>query len=169
MAELYGNWSRTTRQSLAGVQKMGAKIMIFVLKTRNVVLKTRKFVSKSRHCVSKTRNCLFVMLNFAGGFTWSNFNCMLDTDNGYSCPPSDLAGCGLHKTEGVPRGNNVESAALWHPRHHGWDYQEYPFAPNQTSASERCKSWSTSTSNVSLFLDLGSHTHRTRERERERD
>jgi len=47
MKELYGNWSLTTSQSLAGIQKMG-------------------------------------------GFTWSGFNCMLDTDNGYACPPSDL-------------------------------------------------------------------------------
>ena len=56
----------------------------------------------------------------AGGFTWSGFNCMLDTDNGYGCPPSDLAGCGLHKTEGVPRADNVASAPLWHGRRKGW-------------------------------------------------
>ena len=56
-----------------------------------------------------------------GGFTWSGFNCMLDTDGGYGCPPSTLAGCGLHKTEGVPRANNVRSAPLWHGRGKGWD------------------------------------------------
>jgi hypothetical protein len=56
----------------------------------------------------------------AGGFTWSGFNCMLDTDNGYGCPPSDLAGCGLHKTEGVPRANNVATAPLWHGRGRAW-------------------------------------------------
>ena len=45
------------------------------------------------------------------GVTWSGFSCTLDTDNGYGCPPSDLAGCGLHKTEGAP---------LWHGRRKGW-------------------------------------------------
>ena len=76
-----------------------------------------------------------------GGFTWSGFNCMLDTDDGYGCPPSDLAGCGLHKTEGVPRAHNVESAPLWHPRHKGWDAHEYPFGPKEPSASATCASW----------------------------
>lgn len=54
------------------------------------------------------------------GFTWSGFNCMLDTDGGYGCPPSSLAGCGLHKTEGVPRANNLASAPQWHGRRKGW-------------------------------------------------
>mgnify|MGYP006901804938 CR=1 FL=1 len=112
MQELFTNWSETTRQSLAGVRKLG-------------------------------------------GFTWSNFNCMLDTDNGYGCPPSDLAGCGLHKTEGVPRANNVESAPLWHPRHKGWDAHEYPFAPNTGGASETCASWTrTACSPESVFSKI---------------
>ena len=113
MRELYGNWSLTTRQSLAGVREMG-------------------------------------------GFTWSNVNCMLDTDNGYGCPPSDLAGCGLHKTEGVPRANNVESAPLWHPRHKGWDYHEYPFAPpGGGGASETCANWTrTACSPESVFSKI---------------
>jgi hypothetical protein len=90
-----------------------------------------------------------------GGFTWSNFNCMLDTDNGYGCPPSDLAGCGLHKTEGVPRANNVESAPLWHPRHKGWDFREYPFAPNTGDASQTCASWTrTACSPESVFSKI---------------
>lgn len=55
-----------------------------------------------------------------GGFTWSGFNCMLDVDGGYGCPPSDLAECGLHKTEGVPRANNVQAAPQWHSRRKGW-------------------------------------------------
>ena len=112
MQELYTNWSETTRESLAGVRKLG-------------------------------------------GFTWSNFNCMLDTDNGYGCPPSDLAGCGLHKTEGVPRANNVESAPLWHPRHKGWDFHEYPFAPNKGDASQTCASWTrTACSPDSVFSQI---------------
>eukprot|EP01079_Euglenida_sp_SAG-EU17-18_P001068 gene1068-2637_t len=80
----------------------------------------------------------------AGGFTWSGVNCMLDTDGGvdpvphrlplatrcalvpvlapgYGSPPSDLAGCGLHKTEGVPRADAAEDAPYWHGRGKGWD------------------------------------------------
>lgn len=64
----------------------------------------------------------------AGGYTWSNFNCQLDVDNGYDCPPSSLAGCGLHKTEGVPRADNFGAAPLWHPRRTGW--------PNGTACAE---------------------------------
>ena len=51
----------------------GAKIMHFVLNTRNYTSKTRSFVSKTRNYtsktrsfVSKTRNCVFQRMDFAG-------------------------------------------------------------------------------------------------------
>jgi len=50
----------------------------------------------------------------AGGFTWSGFNCMLDTDNAIPLD-TDRAPCGLHKTEGTPRADNREDAPIWDP------------------------------------------------------
>ena len=59
----------------------------------------------------------------AGGMMHSNMNCMLDVDDywGYNFDkdpgdelvPMDLEPCGLHKTNGRPRANNTESAAVW--------------------------------------------------------
>lgn len=51
----------------------------------------------------------------AGGFSWSNVNCMLDWNpKGFdSAAESNLSPCGLFKTEGQPRANNVRSAPLW--------------------------------------------------------
>ena len=100
MQELYTNWSLTTRQSLAGVRKMGGV----------------SFMSCSAvDPFESGRPAPFLFLTPPRGwqFTWSNFNCMLDTDAGYSCPPSDLAGCGLHKTV---REQQVLSSSLAHGR-----------------------------------------------------
>jgi hypothetical protein len=64
----------------------------------------------------------------AGGYTWSNVNCMLDPFYGKSCTPPDcpangvyvgksgVYGCGLTKTNGSPRANNVKTAPIWDGR-----------------------------------------------------
>eukprot|EP00039_Didymoeca_costata_P026535 m.16103 g.16103 ORF g.16103 m.16103 type:complete len:461 (+) comp5584_c0_seq2:76-1458(+) len=103
---------------------------------------------------SITTNEALKAVRDAGGYTWSNFNCMLDTDGGYGCPPSDLAGCGLHKTEGIPRANNTETAPMWHGRLKGWD------------SSEACSNWtrmacdpSSVFSKIPTELAFGNDTH----------
>ena len=69
----------------------------------------------------------------AGGFTWSNVNCELDPLYGKECDitvpgncsgsdasggpgPKGLYPCGLTKTNGSPRANNVQTAPIWDGR-----------------------------------------------------
>merc|ERR1712046_200335 len=51
----------------------------------------------------------------AGGYTWSNINCMLDVEHGNPGTGQfgNLAQCGLMKTARRPRANNTESSPLW--------------------------------------------------------
>lgn len=112
IADLYSNWSLTTTASLAAVHA-------------------------------------------AGGYTWSNVNCELDPLFGKSCDmtkpgncsraeksgyPSDayvpggLHGCGLTKTNGSPRADNVQTAPIWDGRR-GNDQEK-----NETGAKE-CAVW----------------------------
>ena len=76
----------------------------------------------------------------AGGYTWSNVNCELDYQ-----PPgfltragSDRPACGLIKTEGQPRANNVASAPLWDgpASSRKWP-QDYP----NSADPAQCASW----------------------------
>jgi hypothetical protein len=86
--ELFGNWSQTVTESLKAVTD-------------------------------------------AGGFTWSNVNCELDPLYGKGCDvtkpgnctgndayqgPAGLYACGLGKTNGSPRANNVKTATIWDGR-----------------------------------------------------
>jgi len=54
----------------------------------------------------------------AGGFTWSNVNCMLDPLYGKQDlgDKDGVCSCGLTKTNGSPRANNVQTAPIWDGR-----------------------------------------------------
>lgn len=76
----------------------------------------------------------------AGGFSWSNVNCELDyyPPGFLTAGGTDRPACGLTKTDGQPRANNVPTAPLWDgpvaTRHWPQDY------PNSADPAQ-CASW----------------------------
>jgi len=48
----------------------------------------------------------------AGGYTWNNVNCQLDSNPGYGGAPVDCVACGLTKSEGYPHADANASTPL---------------------------------------------------------